>query len=69
MEKLKFYRLRAKIVVEDLSDALGVMAVWDGTGASDYGLTYADPRLAELACGSCCRRSLPARRRPISAPP
>jgi tRNA-modifying protein YgfZ len=48
VEKLKFYKLRAKVIVEDLSDALGVMAVWDGTGASEYGLTYADPRLAEL---------------------
>ena len=27
---------------------LGVMAVWDGTGESDYGLCYADPRLAGL---------------------
>jgi folate-binding protein YgfZ len=48
VEKLKFYKLRAKVIVEDLSDALGVMAIWDGTGASEYGLTYADPRLAEL---------------------
>ncbi len=48
VEKLKFYRLRAKVTVEDLSDALGVMAVWDGSGDSEYGLCYADPRLAAL---------------------
>jgi hypothetical protein len=48
VEKLKFYRLRAKVTIEDLSDALGVMAVWDGNGTSDYGLSYADPRLAAL---------------------
>ena len=48
VEKLNFYKLRAKVTVEDLSDGLGVMAVWDGTGDSDYGLCYADPRLAAL---------------------
>ncbi len=48
MEKLNFYKLRAKVAVEDLSAALGVMAVWDGTGLSDYGLSYADPRLPAL---------------------
>jgi hypothetical protein len=48
VEKLKFYKLRAKVAFEDLSDSLGVMAVWDGTGLSDYGLSYADPRLPAL---------------------
>ena len=48
VEKLKFYKLRAKVTVEDLSDALGVMAAWDGSGESEYGLCYADPRLAAL---------------------
>jgi tRNA-modifying protein YgfZ len=49
VDKLKFYKLRAKVLVEDLSDALGVMAVWGGSAAdSDYGLSYADPRLAPL---------------------
>jgi hypothetical protein len=48
VEKLKFYKLRAKITIEDLSEALGVMAVWDGSGTSEYGLSYADPRLAGL---------------------
>ena len=47
-QKLNFYKLRAKVTIEDLSDRLGVMAVWDGAGTSGYGLTYADPRLAAL---------------------
>ena len=44
VEKLNFYRLRAKVTVEDLSQALGVMALWDGSGDTEYGLCYADPR-------------------------
>lgn len=48
VEKLNFYKLRAKIMVEDLSEALGVMAVWDGAGDTEYGLVYPDPRLAAL---------------------
>ena len=43
-----FYKLRAKVICEDLSEVLGVMAVWDGAGESEYGLCYADPRLAGL---------------------
>jgi folate-binding protein YgfZ len=48
VEKLNFYKLRAKITVEDRSQMLGVMAVWDGAALSDYGLSYADPRLPAL---------------------
>jgi len=49
VDKLKFYKLRAKVTIEDLSDALGVMAVWGGVPTdSEYGLSYADPRLAAL---------------------
>lgn len=47
-QKLNFYKLRAKVTIEDLSDRLGVMAVWDGAGNSEYGLTYPDPRFAPL---------------------
>ena len=47
-EKLNFYKLRAKAACEDLSEALGVMAAWDGAGATEYGLCYADPRLPAL---------------------
>jgi len=48
VEKLNFYKLRAKVVCEDLSEALGVMAVWGGTATTEYGLCYADPRLPAL---------------------
>jgi folate-binding protein YgfZ len=48
VQKLNFYKLRAKVICEDLSEVLGVMAVWDGTGSTSYGLCYADPRLAAL---------------------
>ena len=48
VDKLNFYKLRAKVTVEDLSQPLGVMAVWEGTGDSEYGLGYADPRLPGL---------------------
>ena len=48
VEKLNFYKLRAKVICEDLSEMLGVLAVWDGTGSTDYGLVYPDPRLPAL---------------------
>jgi folate-binding protein YgfZ len=48
VEKLKFYKLRAKVTVEDVSDALGVLAIWDGAADTDYGLVYPDPRLSAL---------------------
>jgi folate-binding protein YgfZ len=48
VEKLNFYKLRAKVMVEDLSEVLGVMAVWPGSALSEYGLSYADPRLPAL---------------------
>jgi len=46
--KLNFYKLRAKVIVEDLSETLGVLAVWDGSADTDYGLVYSDPRLPAL---------------------
>jgi hypothetical protein len=48
LQRLNLYKLRAKVVVEDLSEALCVMAAWDGSGASARGLRYADPRLPAL---------------------
>ena len=47
-KKLNFYKLRAKVTVEDLSETRGVMAVWNGTGTTQRGLCYPDPRLAAL---------------------
>jgi folate-binding protein YgfZ len=48
VEKLNFYKLRAKVICEDLSEVLGVMAVWGGMAESEYGLSYPDPRLPAL---------------------
>ena len=47
-DKLKFYRLRAKIDVENLSDSLGVLAAWDGVPTLKPDLTFTDPRNAKL---------------------
>jgi folate-binding protein YgfZ len=46
--KLNFYKLRAKVIAEGMSAVLGVMAVWGGQGAAEYGLCYPDPRLPAL---------------------
>jgi folate-binding protein YgfZ len=48
VKKLNFYRLRAKLTIEDLSGTLGVLAAWEGTGATECGLLYPDPRLPAL---------------------
>ncbi len=48
VDKLNFYKLRAAVIAEDLSEVLGVMAVWEGAGATEYGLVYRDPRLPAL---------------------
>ncbi|MDE1934942.1 folate-binding protein YgfZ [Bradyrhizobium sp.] len=47
-DKLTFYRLRAKVAVENLSDSLGVLAAWDGDAALKPDLAFADPRNPEL---------------------
>jgi tRNA-modifying protein YgfZ len=48
VDKLNLYKLRAKLLIEDLSEILGVLAVWDGVVSAKSGLPYADPRLSEL---------------------
>jgi folate-binding protein YgfZ len=47
-DKLGFYKLRAKVVVENLSDSLGVLAAWDGDPSVKPDLAFADPRSAAL---------------------
>src|SRR5689334_22547444 len=47
-DKLKFYKLRAKVAVENLSDSMGVLAAWDGEPAMKPDLAFADPRNAAL---------------------
>jgi tRNA-modifying protein YgfZ len=48
VDKLNLYKLRARVIVEDLSEVLGVLAAWDGKGTTSVGLYYADPRLPAL---------------------
>src|SRR6516165_145074 len=48
LEKLNLYKLRAKVLSEDMTEILGVIAAWDGENATKQGLSYADPRLAAL---------------------
>jgi folate-binding protein YgfZ len=43
-DKLGFYKLRAKVGIENLSDSIGVLAVWDGEPALKPDLAFADPR-------------------------
>src|ERR1700755_1074884 len=47
-DKLGFYKLRAKVTVENLSDNLGVIAAWNGGPAVKPDLAFADPRDAAL---------------------
>src|SRR6201991_5097602 len=47
-DKLGFYKLRAKVSVENLSDSLGVLAAWDGEPIVKPDLAFADPRHAAL---------------------
>lgn len=47
-DRLGFYKLRAKVAVENLSDSLGVLAVWDGEPSMKPDLVFADPRSSKL---------------------
>jgi len=48
VERLNFYKLRAKADIEDVSDQTGVLAAWDGTGRVRDGVAFDDPRLPAL---------------------
>jgi hypothetical protein len=48
VERLDFYKLRAKVTVENLSEILAVMTIWDGAAAAHWALNYPDPRLPNL---------------------
>jgi folate-binding protein YgfZ len=47
-DKLGFYKLRAKVAVENLSDSFGVLAAWDGDPSIKPDLAFADPRNTTL---------------------
>jgi folate-binding protein YgfZ len=48
VDRLNAYKLGSKVMIEDRSDALGIVAVWDGEATTKYGFCYRDPRLPEL---------------------
>jgi len=47
-DKLGFYKLRAKVGIENLTGSLGVLAAWEGDLALKPDLAFADPRHAAL---------------------
>ena len=48
VQRLTFYRLRAKVTIEDCSGQYDVLGFWGGAPDLSDGLVYADPRLAVL---------------------
>ena len=46
--KLGFYKLRAKVTVDNLTGNLGVLAVWGGKPSMLPDLAFPDPRQSEL---------------------
>lgn len=46
--KLKFYKLRAKVLIENLSDRLGVLALWGGEPSQPPEMGFRDPRAEQL---------------------
>lgn len=47
-DRLTFYRLRARVTIENLSDQLGVLAIWDGEPAAQHDLAFPDPRNPQI---------------------
>ena len=57
MKRLKLYKLRAKLTLDDLSEATAVLASDDGAPLpADAGVVYADPRLPALGERAICDR-------------
>jgi tRNA-modifying protein YgfZ len=51
VERLGFYKLRAKVGIENQSESLGVIAIWDGAALPPtlhFPASYPDPRLPQL---------------------
>jgi folate-binding protein YgfZ len=46
--RLNFYKLRAKVTIEDAGETLGVLAIWGDGPTIPKDLGYADPRLPAL---------------------
>jgi hypothetical protein len=52
--RLEKYKLRAKVAIEDLSDAMAVVAVWDADRPQVVAEVFADPRAAALGWRVLC---------------
>ena len=48
VKRLGFYRLRAKVVIADVSEAFDVLAAWGSAPPAGEGFVFADPRAASL---------------------
>ena len=49
LKRLKLYRLRARVVIGDMSESLGIIVLWGDSAVADAdGLVITDPRLAAL---------------------
>jgi tRNA-modifying protein YgfZ len=48
VDRLNLYKLRSRVMIEDLSEVLGVVVAWNGAGTTSTGLAYPDPRLPAL---------------------
>ena len=61
-KRLGFYKLRAKMTIEDVSDRYHVVAGWGGLSPqAEAGIVFADPRLPALGWRAICSKSaLPA---------
>lgn len=58
-KRLGMYRLRAKVLIENVSDTLGVAVFWNGAKAPEEdGLAYADPRVPGLGDRLIAEREL-----------
>ncbi len=59
IKRLGMYKLRAKVAIEDASNDLAVLAVWDGRLSSGFNAThFNDPRLPALGVRWLVPRSL-----------
>jgi tRNA-modifying protein YgfZ len=59
-ERLAFYKLRAKVTVENQFEGFAVMAIWNCAASADQGMSYPDPRLPELGLRSISPPDPPA---------
>ena len=58
IKRLTLYKLRAKVTIEDLSNEIGVAAVWGGENLKpDVALAFIDPRLSTLGLRIICHKS------------